>query len=89
MFVAAGLMVVAGLALVLTNTDSYQGFSMGDAEASAGYSSELYVGFDGAWLVSTQALIGYSLTWLGTLLAAGVLGFKLAARRSPQPDLQR
>lgn len=79
---AATLLVAAGLALVLVDTDAYQGYSIGDVGASAAYSSELSIGFDGAWLVSTQALIGYALMWSGTLLIAGVGGFRLASRRS-------
>jgi hypothetical protein len=74
--------MLVGLALVLVDTDSYQGYSIGNLEASAPYSSELSVGFDGAWLVSTQALIGYALMWLGTMLIAGVVGFRRAAGHS-------
>lgn len=80
--VAAGVLVVVGLALVLVDTHAYQGYSIGDVESGAAYSSELSIAFDGAWLVSTQALIGYGLMWFGTMLAAGALGFRRAVRRA-------
>jgi hypothetical protein len=82
LLIAAGLLVLVGLAVVIFDNDSYQGYSIGNLEGSAPYSSELSVGFDGAWLVSTQALLGYALVWLGSMLAAGAVGFRRATARS-------
>lgn len=82
LLITAGLLLVCGLALVVLDTDSDTGYSMVNVGSSAAYSSDLAIGFDGAWLVTTQSLIGYALMWLGTLLVAGVLGLRAAARRS-------
>jgi hypothetical protein len=80
----AGLLVLAGLALVLfddTTINSYS-FGGGSGDVDAPYSSSISISFDRAWRVTQQATIGYALMWLGTLLAAGVAGFHIAARRS-------
>ncbi|AWB91911.1 hypothetical protein [Aeromicrobium chenweiae] len=84
LLVAAGLLVVIGLGLVLFENETVIGSSFGPAGGDAAvYSSEVGFAFDGAWLVSTQAVIGYGLVWLGSLLTAGVVGFRVAARLSP------
>jgi hypothetical protein len=81
LLIVAGLLLVVGLALVLFDSETVNGYSMGPASDDAAYSSEISFTFDGAWLVTKQALSGYALIWLGSLLAAGVVGHRLIAKR--------
>ncbi len=80
LLVIAGLLLVVGLALVLFDSQTINGYSMGPESADHAYSSEVSFAFDGAWLVTRQALIGYAMMWLGSLLAAGIIGHRLIAR---------
>lgn len=81
LLVAGGLLLLVGLAVVLLDTRTVDGSSMGPAADDAAYSSEISFAFDGAWLVTRQALIGYALMWLGSLLAAAAAGHRLVAGR--------
>jgi hypothetical protein len=84
--VTAGLLVVVGIALMVSANETVTGFSFAEPEGSggAGYSSEASFAFDGAWLVTEQAAIGCGLVWLGSLLAAGAIGFRAAVRRATE-----
>ncbi|VXB90668.1 hypothetical protein [Aeromicrobium sp. 9AM] len=79
--IVAGLLFVVGLALVLFDSQTINGYSMGPTSDDHAYSSEVSFTFDGAWLVTKQALIGYALMWLGSVLAAGLVGYRVIARR--------
>jgi hypothetical protein len=81
LLIGAGLLLVVGLALVLFDSQTVDGYSMGPTSDGAAYSSEVSFTFDGAWLVTKQSLSGYALMWLGSLLAAGAVGHRLTARR--------
>ncbi len=82
LIIVAGLLLVVGLALVLFDSQTINGYSMGPASDDHAYSSEISFAFDGAWVVTRQALIGYALMWLGSVLAAGLLGHRLIAGRT-------
>ena len=82
----AGLLLVAGLALVLFDSQTLTGYSMGPANDDAAYSSGVSFAFDGAWLVTKQSLSGYALMWLGSLLAAAVFGHRVVGRRPPSNE---
>jgi hypothetical protein len=87
LIIVAGLLVAVGLALVLLSNDDVTGYSFGAGDGDVdGYSSETFMTFDNAWLVTRQAAMGYGLVWLGSVLAAGLVGVRVAARRSSSPD---
>jgi hypothetical protein len=56
LLIGAGLLLVVGLALVLFDSQTVNGYSMGPASDDAAYLSEVSFTFDGAWLVTKQSL---------------------------------
>ncbi len=72
---------MVGLALVLFDSQTINSYSMGSEGDGHAYSSEVSFAFDGAWVVTKQALIGYALMWLGSVLAAGLFGYRVVAGR--------
>ncbi|WP_344770970.1 hypothetical protein [Aeromicrobium panaciterrae] len=75
--IAAGVLLVVGVLLVHFDSSSINGMSTGPGDSADGFSSEVSFAFDNAWLITRQSAIGYALMWLGTLLAAGVVGHRL------------